>query len=91
MFMFEKAKGNEKLKKIWDHYEELIQVDLENKLIEHLFLIDFFTIIDHFELYTKLNYTKKEWKGLQGINDLRHLVAHPTRSLLDKNNDIKRL
>ena len=82
---------NDKLKKIWEHYQKLVQQDLENKLIEHLYLSDFFNIVKHFELYNKLRYLKNQWCDLFGINDLRNLVAHPTRSLLDKNNDINRL
>jgi hypothetical protein len=90
-FMKLKAKTNEKMKKTWEHYQVLVQLDLENKLIEHLFLVDFFNIIEHFELYRKLSYSKQHWKDLTSINDLRNLVAHPTRSLLDKDNDINRL
>jgi len=90
-FMAEKATTNIKIKKIWDHYQGLVKVDLENKLIEHLFLIDFFCIIEDFGIFTKLGYTKNQWKELRSINELRNLVAHPTRSLLDKVNDINRL
>jgi hypothetical protein len=90
-FMNEKTAKNDKLKEIWEHYQELVQSDLENKLIEHLYLIDFFTIIEHFGLNTKLGYSKSKWRELTTINDLRHLVAHPTRSLLDKNNDVNKL
>lgn len=90
-FITDKSAANEKLKKIWEHYQELVQLDLENNLIEHLFLIDFFSIIEHYELYTKLGYTRKQWCELTSINNLRHLVAHPTRSLLDKENNVNRL
>lgn len=90
-FMTEKAASNDKMKKTWKHYQELVQLDLENKLIEHLFLIDFFNIIVHFGIYSKLGYSKKQWGDLTGINELRHLVAHPTRSLLNKDNDVNRL
>jgi hypothetical protein len=40
---------------------------------------------------TKLGYLNSDWSDLTGINELRHLVAHPTRSLLDKDNDVNRL
>lgn len=90
-FVIEKAATNEKMKKAWEHYQRLVQLDLENNLIEHLFLIDFFSIIEHFDIFGKLGYSKKEWGRLTSINDLRHLVAHPTRSLLDKDNDVNRL
>lgn len=90
-FISEKSQTNEKLTRVWEHYKSLAEVDLENNLIEHLFLIDFFSVIEYFELYKKLNYSKNEWHKLSGINNLRHLVAHPTRSLLDKENNIERL
>jgi len=90
-FMTDKSTTNKKLKEVWENYQKLVKSGLENKLIEHLYLIDFFTIIEHFDLNAKLRYSKSKWKELTSINDLRHLVAHPTRSLLDKNNNIEKL
>ncbi len=90
-FITKKSETNEKMKNILLHYKELAQLDLENKLIEHLYLSDFFNVIKHFDLVTKLGYLNNDWSELAGINELRHLVAHPTRSLLDKGNDINRL
>ncbi len=80
---------NQKLKKIWKEYQKLLGADLENKLIEHLYLSNLFTIILDFELYPKLDYDKEQWIDLRNINKLRNLVAHPTRSLLNKENDIE--
>lgn len=90
-FITKKAETNEKMKKILMHYKELVQLELENKLIEHLYLSDFFNVIKHFDLVTKLGYLNSDWSDLTGINELRHLVAHPTRSLLDNDNDVNRL
>lgn len=90
-FMTEKATTSDKIKRIWEHYQGLVELDLENNLIEHLFLIDFFNIIEHFGIFTKLGYSKSQWGDLSSINELRNLVAHPTRSLLDKHNDVNRL
>lgn len=90
-FLVEKSATNDKLKEILKRYSELTESDLENRLLEHLYLIDFFSIIEHFELFNSLNYSKKSWTDLTSINELRHLVCHPTRSLLDKDNDITRL
>jgi hypothetical protein len=80
---------NQKLKKIWKEYQKLLGADLENKLIEHLYLSNLFTIILDFELYPKLDYDKEQWIHLRNINKLRNLVAHPTRSLLNNENDIE--
>lgn len=90
-YISEKSETNEKLAKIWKHYQDLVKQDLENNLIEHLYLSDFFNIICAFELNLLLEYSKPEWKDLAGINELRHRIAHPTRSLLDKDNTIERL
>lgn len=90
-FVIEKSKENEKFSKIWNSFQDLVLIDLENRLIEHLFLIDFFELIRKFKLTEIIGYNTKDWEELTSINELRHLVAHPTRSLLDKNNNINRL
>ena len=90
-FMDKKSVTNKKLKEIWEKYQKLSKSGLENKLLEHLYLIDFFTIIEHFDLITKFEYSKSKWKELTSINDLRHSIAHPTRSLVDKKNDVNQL
>jgi|GEM_PF-1542271 hypothetical protein len=72
-------------------FESLASVDLENKLTEHFFLVDLINIIIEKGLYSKLSYSKDEWKKLGGINELRKRIAHPTRTLLDRDNDIQRL
>lgn len=90
-FMTEKSATNEKIKETWMRYQELRQNNLDNKLIEHLFLIDFFNIIEDFDIFKELGYSKNQWHDLTSINNLRNLVAHPTRCLLDKDNDINRL
>jgi hypothetical protein len=86
-----KSATNNKLKKVWEHYQELVSADLENNLIEHLYFIDFFNIIKHFNLFNNLDFSKTNWEEITGINELRHLVCHPTRSILDKTNDVKKL
>lgn len=73
------------------NYNDLTNLDLENQLTEHFFLVDFFSIIKDKNLTTKLGYKKSEWKDLSSINELRKRIAHPTRSLLDKDNNIKKL
>lgn len=80
---------NPKLQTIWKNFQKLVKSDLENKLIEHLYLLDLFTIIEVFEIYPKLDYEEEHWIDLRNINKLRNLVAHPTRSLLNKENDIE--
>ncbi|BAX81664.1 hypothetical protein [Labilibaculum antarcticum] len=76
---------------ILKNFNDLTKLDLENQLTEHFFLVDFFKIIKDKELYEKLAFSKKEWQDLSSINELRKRIAHPTRSLLDKDNDIFKL
>ena len=83
--------SKDKFKLILENYKELTESDLENQLTEHLFLIDFFNIITEKELFELLNFSKCKWKNLSSINELRKRIAHPTRSLLDKKNDIHKL
>ena len=90
-YLREKAIENEKIRGILEHYNELVKADLENDLMEHLFLVDFFNIISAFKLYEILDYSKKEWERMSSINDLRHKIAHPTRSLLDAKDTVERL
>ncbi len=87
----EDNKENDKYRKILASYNDLTKLDLENQLTEHLFFVDFFSIIEDNELYKEIDFSKKEWQKLSGINELRKRIAHPTRSLIDKDNDISKL
>ena len=82
---------NNKFTLIIKHYNELVNTDLENQLTEHLFLVDFFEIIKKLNLNNKLNYSKTKFDELSSINELRKKIAHPTRSLLDNDNNIFKL
>lgn len=81
----------EKYSKILTSYKKLVSLDLENKMTEHFFFIDFFNIIFDYDLYKILGFSKKDWKDYSSINEIRIRVAHPTKSLLDKENNIDRL
>ncbi|MBK7811890.1 MAG: hypothetical protein IPI50_11775 [Saprospiraceae bacterium] len=83
--------SNDKYRLILEKYKELTEISLENQLTEHFFLVDFFLIILENNIFDNLGYTKSEWKKLSSINELRKRIAHPTRSLLDKENNIDKL
>lgn len=85
------SKTEKKIKDAWTKYQKLVKEDFENKLIEHLYFIDFFYIIDNFELYKILGYSSDEWTELKDLNEIRIQIAHSTRNLIDKRNDIKLL
>ena len=81
----------DKYKLILENYEKLTNSDLENRLTEHFFLVDFFKIITDKNFYCELSYTKSGWGDLSSINELRKRIAHPTRSLIDNENNIFKL
>ena len=73
------------------NYEQLVSLDLENKMTDHFFFIDFFELISEYQLYEKLGFSKTSWDKHSSINEIRIRVAHPTKSLLDKENHIDKL
>lgn len=77
--------------KILKSYEKLTRIDLENKLTEHFYLINFFEIISDLNLFEKLNFSVEQWNELKQLNKLRVKIAHPTKSLLDKENNVQKL
>ena len=84
-----KASGSDKFKIILYNYRQLIKLDLENNITEHLYLIDFFNIICKKELYQQLGFRRSQWKDFDDLNVLRNLIAHPTCSLLDASNNME--
>lgn len=86
-----KNESRNKFELMLDKYKELTELDLDHQLTELFFFVDFFNIIKEKKLYNELNFTRREWKELNSINELRIRVAHPTRSLLDKENNINQL
>ncbi|WP_338734020.1 hypothetical protein [Mangrovimonas cancribranchiae] len=88
--MKDKCKTN-KYQSIINQYEELVESGLENYLTEHFFLVDLFNIILKKKLFKNLSYSGNNWEDLNSINNIRNKIAHPTRSLLDKNNTIDKL
>lgn len=86
-----KAATNEECKKLLDKYYELKEQGLENDITEHLYLAHFFNIINHHKLFELLNYSRKGWKQINSINELRKSIAHPTRSIVDLSNSINKL
>lgn len=85
------SKTEKKIKDAWTKYQKLVKEDLENKLIEHLYFIDFFYIIEHFKLNLVLGFSKDKWDELKGLNEIRKQIAHSTKNLIDKRNDVKLL
>ncbi len=86
-----KKPENKKYKKILESYENLVSLQLENKMTEHLYFIDFFNLISDMRLFNKLGFSRTKWEQQSSINEIRLRIAHPTRSLLDFENNIYKL
>jgi len=64
---------------------------LDERITEFLFFKEIIQLIKHFKLYSELDYSSQEWSEKSSINHLRNKVAHPTRSLINKNYSINTL
>lgn len=84
-------KENDKYSGILKLYVNLTELDLENKITEHFYFVDFFNIINDLKLYEYLGISRTYWSKYNSINEIRKRIAHPTRSLLDKENTIEKL
>jgi hypothetical protein len=81
----------DKYKGILKLYNNLLELDLENKITEHFYFVDFFNIFNELKLYEKLGLSGTYWSKFNSINEIRKRIAHPTRSLIDSNNTIDKL
>ncbi len=60
--------------------------------VEYLYLSDLINIILEQNLYERLGYSKTSFGDKLGsLNDLRHAVAHPARSIITDKNPVERL
>lgn len=87
----DKNNPNNKYSKMVKSYNELVEDDLENKFTEHFFFVDFFNLIREKNLNENLDLSLKEWKKYNSINEIRNRIAHPTRSLIDRENTLEKL
>jgi hypothetical protein len=76
---------------ILKQYNKLVEVDLENSITEHFYFKDLFEIIKSYGLAKELGFTNTQWTNFNSINEIRKKIAHPTRSLLDSENNIEKL
>ena len=90
-YIKEQAKAKDKYKIVLYNYQELINSGYDNNITEQLYLVDFFEIIKKFSLNMILEISNTQWDSFKGINVLRNIIAHPTKSLLDSENNIEKL
>lgn len=87
------SKNNDKTnyKKVVKKFYELKKDGLENKITELFFFKDFFILIKDKKLYTRLELLDKDWASFYDLNNLRNIIAHPARSILDSKQNIDEL
>ncbi|WP_299818095.1 hypothetical protein ACSX1A_16465 [Pontibacter sp. MBLB2868] len=86
----EKAKYDNKIRSLVKNYNKLLSEDYENSITESLYFRQFFEIIKEFNLHLILGYTSnEEWEELYSMNKLRNSVAHPSKSLINKDQNIE--
>ncbi|MBC6368020.1 hypothetical protein [Algoriphagus sp. AK58] len=81
------------------YFSEVLSRFLEDKesgadasLLEYLYLRQLCELVIHFRLYAKIGLTKSDFEsGLGVLNETRKRVAHPTKSLIRSQSDLKDL
>lgn len=63
-------------------FEEDRSKGIELAFVEYLYLSDLIDLVLKADLYENLGYTKNAFKKVNSLNDLRHAVAHPARSIV---------
>ena len=79
--------------KLIESYEEDKKAGSEPDIVEYLYLTDLTNLIRKKDLAYELDYSSKNKfdDDFGRINDLRHQVAHPTRSLITTSNSVSKL
>ena len=78
--------------KVKAHYRTDQENGVEVPFVEYLYLSDLINIAIAQRLYQSLGYTRGKFeRALGSLNDLRHTVAHPTRSLITTPASVSRL
>jgi hypothetical protein len=87
------AKEREKYEKVKERYQEDKMAGNDAHFVEYLYLSDMINIIAKQKLYEQLGYQSRTCfaKNLGSLNDLRHAVAHPSRSIVTDKHSVEKL
>ena len=72
----------DKHENVKERFEEDRGKGIELAFVEYLYLSDLIDLVLRTDLYKDLGYTKKAFKKVNSLNELRHAVAHPARSIV---------
>jgi len=85
-------KEKEKHEDVKKRYQEDKTTGSDARFVEYLYLSDLINIILKQKLYERLGYSRTRFeKTLGSLNDLRHAVAHPARSIITNKHPVKKL
>lgn len=77
--------------KIKEDYKDAINKGVDVSFTECLYLSHFIRIIRKMGLHKDLGYSGKQYDRLGSLNELRHKVAHPNRSIITDPNSVEKL
>jgi hypothetical protein len=85
--------AKEKHEDVLKRYEKDKALGVDAPLVEYLYLSDLINIISKKKLYERLGYSSRSCfdKNLGSLNDLRHAVAHPARSIITEEHPVEKL
>ena len=85
-------KKENKYNNILRFYQKAKKDNFENPIIEYLYFLDFFTIIEAKSLYKCLGFENVEdWTNYKNINSLRNIIMHPTNRLIARQSSLSDL
>jgi hypothetical protein len=85
-------KEKEKHEDVKKRYQEDKTTGVDACFVEYLYLSDLINIIIKQKLYERLRYSRTRFeKSLGSLNDLRHAVAHPARSIITDKHPVEKL
>jgi len=86
------ATEKEKHEDVKKRYQEDRMIGSDARFVEYLYLSDLINIIIKQKLYERLGYSRSRFKdSLGSLNDLRHAVAHPARSIITNTHPVEKL
>lgn len=85
-------KEKEKHEDVKKRYQEDKTTGVDTRFVEYLYLSNLINIIIERKLYERLGYSRTRFeKRLGSLNDLRHAVAHPARSIITDKHPVEKL
>lgn len=86
------TKEKEKHEEVMKRYQQDKKTGSDASFVEYLYLSDLINIIIKQKLYDQLGYSRTRFENRLGsLNELRHAVAHPARSIVTDKHPVEKL